>query len=410
MAGGGTGGVTVFCGEQLNHTNAEIVYLDFSTTSMKIAQRRAQIRSLKNIIWVRSWIEDARFLGMGTFNELQCSGVLHHLKNPSFGLNILKDVLEPEGKMGLMVYAKYGRAAVYHMQHLMKMINSYATSEIDMELNNAKHALKVLPKHNWFIINNFVNDHKSGAVGIYDLLLHKRDISFSFETLFEWIHYGGLHVVDVDYYLQRYLIKPKYVFFDDNIKEIITRLELSKQYHASEILHGKVIKHSFYSSKTQNNVADIQDDSNVLFINGVPHGLREAIITKTNYKTYGNETFFRAELSRRFIIQDHTDFRTLPFEDENQRNDHVVFGYKSNNFTDFLVDRLVRSNKGVKLKGLYSEYKMVLNSNINKQDFSKLLNEFYHFVKDTEVFLLKKNYISPFPKTAFNHFFKVSSI
>ena len=38
VAGGGTGGVAVFMGEQLNHTNGEIVYLDFSTASMHIAQ------------------------------------------------------------------------------------------------------------------------------------------------------------------------------------------------------------------------------------------------------------------------------------------------------------------------------------------------------------------------------------
>ena len=90
VAGGGTGGATVFSGEQFNHTNAEVIYLDFSITSMKIAQRRARARHLKNIVWVRSWIEDARFLGMGLFNELSCSGVLHHLKSPPFGLNILK--------------------------------------------------------------------------------------------------------------------------------------------------------------------------------------------------------------------------------------------------------------------------------------------------------------------------------
>merc|ERR1712018_547784 len=41
IAGGGTGGLTVFIAEQLNHTNAEVVYLDFSLASMKISQRRS---------------------------------------------------------------------------------------------------------------------------------------------------------------------------------------------------------------------------------------------------------------------------------------------------------------------------------------------------------------------------------
>ena len=89
VAGGGTGGVTVFYGEQLNHTNAEVVYVDFSKASMQISQQRARFRKLENIIWIRTWIEGVRYLGIGLFGQSQCSGVLHHLKSPILGLNIL---------------------------------------------------------------------------------------------------------------------------------------------------------------------------------------------------------------------------------------------------------------------------------------------------------------------------------
>ena len=44
IAGGGVGSSTMFLAEQLNHTNAEIVYLDLSPASMAIAQQRAKIR------------------------------------------------------------------------------------------------------------------------------------------------------------------------------------------------------------------------------------------------------------------------------------------------------------------------------------------------------------------------------
>ena len=44
VAGGGIGDTTIFLAEQLNHTNAKIIYLDFSPASMKIAQGRAAIR------------------------------------------------------------------------------------------------------------------------------------------------------------------------------------------------------------------------------------------------------------------------------------------------------------------------------------------------------------------------------
>ena len=44
IAGGGIGDSTVFLAEQLNHTNAKIVYLDFSPASMTIAKSRSRLR------------------------------------------------------------------------------------------------------------------------------------------------------------------------------------------------------------------------------------------------------------------------------------------------------------------------------------------------------------------------------
>ena len=53
VAGGGIGGTTMFLAEQLAHTNAEIIYLDFSPASMKIAQTRASIRY--NFLFLRQF-------------------------------------------------------------------------------------------------------------------------------------------------------------------------------------------------------------------------------------------------------------------------------------------------------------------------------------------------------------------
>ena len=180
IAGGGTGGVAVFFGEQLNHTNAEVVYLDFSIASMHIAQRRAHIRGIRNIIWIQDWIEGVRFLGLSLFHEFQCSGVLHHLKRPSYGLNILKDSLTRFGGMGLMVYAKYGRTAVYQTQDLLKIINSYH-GDIEMEIKNAIYILKVLPVQNWFhwFILNSVGINLAFDAVVVLIVLFKYDTSIS---------------------------------------------------------------------------------------------------------------------------------------------------------------------------------------------------------------------------------------
>ena len=159
VAGGGTGGVTVFNGEQLRHTNAEIVYLDFSSASMKISQIRARIRKLENIIWIHSWIEEVRFLGLGLFKDFQCSGVLHHLKSPVYGLNILKDQLTSDGGINIMVYGLYGRSGVYQMQNLMKIINT-STNKIEKEIKNTNLTLSFIPENDWLNDRNMIKNDK----------------------------------------------------------------------------------------------------------------------------------------------------------------------------------------------------------------------------------------------------------
>jgi len=408
IAGGGTGSVTVFAGEQLNHTNAEVVYLDFSIASMNIAQRRARSRKLSNIIWVRSWIEGVRYLGMGMFEELQCSGVLHHLKSPSLGLNILKDSLISNGKMGLMVYAKYGRTGVYQIQHMMKMIN-YNVYEIHEEIKNTNDTLNVLPEYNWFLANKRISDHKRGNIGIYDLLLHKRDVSYSIQTLFEWIERSGIHFIDFDYYVQRFSLKTNYAFSDHDVKRKIIKLDTAKQLHGAELLRGEVIKQEFYASKTKSNVADVLNPSNILYISGAPLGLREAIYNKKNYVVFEKQKYFTCKMSFRFIIQKQFDFRMLPSDREKGKYP-VMFAFKFNSFNFFLVDRLLQSNKGVKLKTLYSEYKSTLNLSISNDELFRLTEDFYASVKDTEIFLLRNQYIAPFPKTAHLTYWQISSI
>ena len=53
--------------------------------------------------------------------------------------------------------------------------------------------------------------------------------------------------------------------------------------------------------------------------------------------------------------------------------------------------------------------KKASNSNVTEERLSTLLDQFYNDVVDTEIFLLKKNYIPPFPKTAYCNFFKINS-
>ena len=181
--------------EQLNHTSSEAVYVDFSTASMSIAQARVVMRRSNKVVWVTDWIESIPRLGMGQFDFVACPGVLHHLKNSQNGLNILKDAQIRNGGSMLLVYGKYGRTGVYQIQHLLRIINIHRKI-MNQELGNANHVLKVLPENHWF--HHIPNgDHKTmGQIGVYDLLLHKRDVSFSIPDLYEWLRRSNLYLID----------------------------------------------------------------------------------------------------------------------------------------------------------------------------------------------------------------------
>ena len=58
VVGGGTGSALLYLAEQLRHSDAQLVYLDFSARSLGIARQRAKLRGLKNIRWVHNSLEN----------------------------------------------------------------------------------------------------------------------------------------------------------------------------------------------------------------------------------------------------------------------------------------------------------------------------------------------------------------
>ena len=123
VAGGGTGDSCIYLAEQLKASDAIVTYLDISSESMKIAKQRAAIRKLSNIEWIEGDILEVESLTSDRFDYISCTGVLHHLADPLTGLKRLKSVLKPNGVLGVMLYAKYGRQPVYIMQVLMKTLS-----------------------------------------------------------------------------------------------------------------------------------------------------------------------------------------------------------------------------------------------------------------------------------------------
>src|SRR5262252_10338310 len=109
---------------------ARVTGIDFSETSVRCTEELKQKYDLNNLQVRQLPIDRVNDLET-SFDQIICTGVLHHLADPDAGLRALRDVLKPDGAMHLMVYATYGRAGIYMMQEYCRLLGLSA-SEIEL--------------------------------------------------------------------------------------------------------------------------------------------------------------------------------------------------------------------------------------------------------------------------------------
>lgn len=267
VAGGGTGDGTVFLAEQLRGLHAEIVHLDVSRAAMDVARERVRLRQLDNVHFVEASLLDAPRLGLGSFDYINCCGVLHHLPDPPRGLDALLDVLAPDAALGLLLYALYGRTGVYQMQSLLRLI---CGPEIDEQhrIDLARSTLAVLPRSNWFVRGEDLHaDHRTGGdAGLYDLLLHPLDRAYTVPEIYEWFtDRCGLSVIWSDWHRGRLPYEPETYLARGApvLLERIGALDPRARAAAAELISGAIITHSFYATRDVDTAAPYGDASMV---------------------------------------------------------------------------------------------------------------------------------------------------
>lgn len=181
VAGGGSGDGLVQLAQLLTTAARpyEITYVDLSTSARAIAEKRVEIRGLENIKFVTGSLIDAASLG--EFDYIDCCGVLHHLTNPIEGFSALRRVVAPNGGMGFMVYAPYGRSGVYPLQEAFGVILDGLKPKA--RLTMAREIYESVPAGHPFKRNQQVQDHQTGDAGFYDLLLHDQDRAYTVTDL-----------------------------------------------------------------------------------------------------------------------------------------------------------------------------------------------------------------------------------
>lgn len=248
VAGGGTGDACIMLAQQLadRRCPAEVVYLDLSSASRAICEARAQARGLRNIRFHTGSLLDLPAMGLGTFDYVDCTGVLHHLADPPAGLRALAGALKPEGGIGVMVYGEYGRSGVYPVQEILRVL-----APLDQEpaerLAMAKRLLRFLPQTNLFRRNPYLNDHISGGdAGLYDLLLHSQDRAYTVPQAAQLAQSAGLRIVA---FLEPARYEPSTYMSDPAIAARAATLPFLERAAFAERLAGNLRTHVFYATK-----------------------------------------------------------------------------------------------------------------------------------------------------------------
>jgi SAM-dependent methyltransferase len=194
--------------------------------------------SLNNLQICELPLERVDDLGM-SFDQIVCTGVLHHLENPDVGLRALRNVLKPDGAMHLMVYAPYGRAGVYMLQDFCRRTGIHAT---DTDIRELIAALGMLPPgHPLENLLRQAPDFRQEAA-LADALLHPQDRAYSVPQLFDFLDKGGLT-------FGRWLRQAPYSLQCGVVAQIpqaaqMAQLSLQEQYAAIELFRGTMVRHS----------------------------------------------------------------------------------------------------------------------------------------------------------------------
>ena len=217
---------------------AQVIGIDFSATSVRYTEELKRKYDLNNLQVRQLPIERVNDLEM-SFDQIVCTGVLHHLADPETGLKALRDALKPDGAMHLMVYAPYGRTGIYMLQDFGRRIGIQATDE---EIRDLIAALSVLPPgHPLENLLREAPDFRHEAA-LADALLHPQDRAYSVSQLFDLVKRGGLA-------FGRWLKQAPYTPRCGVMARIpqasrIAQLPLAEQYAAVELFRGTMLRHS----------------------------------------------------------------------------------------------------------------------------------------------------------------------
>jgi len=228
----------------LREPDARVTAIDISAASLGHLRGLQQKHALENLELRQLSLLDAVALGE-TFDQVICTGVLHHLPDPDAGLNSLRGVLAPDGAMHIMVYARYGRTGIYMMQDYCRLLGIAPDGK---ELANLGKTVEHLPPDHplGWMLHRFKDFTQPDALA--DALLHPQDRAYTVPEIHAWLARCGMA-------FGRWLEQAPYLPQCGAVSrtphaERLAALPQIDQHAAVELFRGTIAQHNFVAYRS----------------------------------------------------------------------------------------------------------------------------------------------------------------
>ena len=184
IAGCGTGKHSIDIAT--NYKNSKILAVDLSLRSLAYAQRKTQEFNISNIKYMQADILDLEKLNK-QFDIIECGGVLHHMKDPMAGWQVLKNCLKDGGLMKIALYSELGRQYVVKTRN---EINEMGLGTSNFEIKSFRNSITKLAKpyhHDLIKIVDFYD-----LSSFRDLVFHMQEHRFTINKIKDYLLMLGL--------------------------------------------------------------------------------------------------------------------------------------------------------------------------------------------------------------------------
>jgi SAM-dependent methyltransferase len=242
IAGCGTNQASVFA---FANPDAKITAVDISQPSLDNQRYLKEKHGLWNLDLRLLPIEELPTLGMD-FDLIVSTGVLHHTADPKVSMKALADCLRPDGAIGCMLYAKYGRIGVEVMESVFRDLG---LQQDDASVRVVRETMTLLPADHPVRSYLKMERHSQFDAVLVDTFLHGRARSYSVDECIDLVASAGLE-------FQGWLMKAPYYHHDllvpaPEFFPVLSALPEPKIWSVMERLHTLNACHFFIACRPE---------------------------------------------------------------------------------------------------------------------------------------------------------------